>query len=118
MYSDIDLDANDMETEFQAAFEEILWFVNAHLANTGQGDFEGEEVQIIFNKDILINETEAIDNCQKSVGILSNRTLIEQHPFIDDVEAELKKIEDEEKKEMEEFEKQYNPFGAEEQNFS
>ena len=26
MYSDIDLDANDMETEFQAAFEEILWF--------------------------------------------------------------------------------------------
>ena len=44
------------------------------------------------------------------MGILSNRTLIEQHPFIDDVEAELKKIEDEEKKEMEEFEKQYNPF--------
>ena len=34
MYSDIDLDANDMETELQAAFEEILWFVNAHLANT------------------------------------------------------------------------------------
>ncbi len=110
MYSDIDLDANDMETEFQAAFEEILWFVNAHLVNTGQGDFEGEEVTVIFNRDILINETEAIDNCQKSVGILSNRTLIEQHPFIDDVEAELKKIEDEEKKEMEEFEKQYNPF--------
>lgn len=32
MYSDLDLDANDMETEFQAAFEDILWFVNAHLA--------------------------------------------------------------------------------------
>ena len=60
MYSDIDLDANDMETELQAAFEEILWFVNSHLANTGQGDFEGEEVTIIFNRDILINETEVI----------------------------------------------------------
>lgn len=59
MYSDIDLDANDMETELQAAFEEILWFVNAHLANTGQGNFDGEEVNIIFNRDILINESEA-----------------------------------------------------------
>lgn len=44
IYSDIDLDANDMETELQAAFEEILWFVNAHLANTGRGNFENEDV--------------------------------------------------------------------------
>ena len=70
MYSDIDLDANDMETEFQAAFEDVLWFINAHLANTGRGNFENEEVNIIFNRDILINESEAIDNCAKSVGIL------------------------------------------------
>ncbi|MCM1536066.1 MAG: phage portal protein [Clostridium sp.] len=32
MYSDIDLDANDMETEYQAAFEEILWFVNVNYS--------------------------------------------------------------------------------------
>ena len=36
MYSDIDLDANDMETELQAAFEEILWFVNATLPISGR----------------------------------------------------------------------------------
>ena len=29
MYSDIDLDANCMETEFQAAFEDLLFFVNS-----------------------------------------------------------------------------------------
>ncbi len=63
MYSDIDLDANGMETEFQAAFEDLLFFVNAHLANTGVGNFDGEDVTVIFNRDILINETEAIDNC-------------------------------------------------------
>lgn len=63
MYSDIDLDANDMETELQAAFEDILWFVNNHLANTGKGNYEGETVNIIFNRDILIYETEAIANC-------------------------------------------------------
>ena len=39
MYSDIDLDANGIEMEFQASMEELLWFVNQHLANTGRGEF-------------------------------------------------------------------------------
>lgn len=111
MYSDIDLDANDMETELQAAFEEILWFVNIHLANTGQGDFESEKVNIIFNRDILINETEAIDNCQKSMNVLSDETIIGQHPWIDDPKQELERLEKQRQKEQEEFEQQsYNPY--------
>ena len=36
MYSDIDLDANGIELEFQAAMEELLWFVKRYLANTGK----------------------------------------------------------------------------------
>ena len=92
MYSDIDLDANDMETELQAAFEDLLWFVKAHLSNMGLGDFEDEEATITFNRDILINETEAIDSCVKSVGILSDETIIEQHPWVDDVQKELERI--------------------------
>ena len=111
MYSDIDIDANDTETEYQAAFEEILWFVNAHLANTGQGNFEGEEVNVIFNRDILINESEAIDNCQKSVGILSDETIIGQHPWVDDPQKELERLEQQKQKEQEEMLSQYNPFG-------
>ena len=110
MYSDIDLDANDMETELQAAFEDLLWFVNAHLANTGQGNFENEEVTIIFNRDILINETEAIENCQASVGLLSEETIIGQHPWIDDPQLELERLEKQRKKEQAEAESQYDPF--------
>lgn len=111
MYSDIDLGANDMETELQASFEEILWFVNAHLANTGQGNFENEDVTIIFNRDILINESEAIANCQASVGILSDETIIGQHPWVDDVQLELDRLAEQKKKEQEEMMSQYNPFG-------
>lgn len=112
MYSDIDLDANDMETEFQAAFEEILWFVKAHFANTGKGDFDKEKVDIIFNRDILINETEAIENCSKSVGILSDETIIGQHPWIDDPKKEMERLKKQEKEEQAEFDRQqgYNPF--------
>lgn len=103
MYSDIDLDANEMETEFQASFEEILWFINMHLYNSGLGDFEGEEVEVIFNRDIMISESEAITNIKNSYGILSNETLISQHPWVDDPELEIKRIEDENKKEGEEY---------------
>ena len=111
MYSDIDLDANDMETELQAAFEDVLWFVNAYLSNSGYGDFEGEEVNIIFNRDILINESEAIDNCAKSVGILSDETIIGMHPWVDDVQKEMDRLEEQKQKEKEEAEANaYNPF--------
>lgn len=103
MYSDIDLDANEMETEFQASFEELLWFVNVHLFNAGFGDFEQEEVEVIFNRDILINETEVIENGQKSVGILSDETIVENHPWVDDPQRELARKEEEKKKQMDEY---------------
>lgn len=103
MYSDIDLDANDMESEFQAAMEELLWFVNCHLANTGQGNYFNVPVKVIFNKDMLINESEIITDCQNSVGIVSNRTIIANHPYVDDVEAELKQMEKEKQEAMEQY---------------
>lgn len=96
MYSDIDLDANAMETEFQAAIEDMLFFVNAYLANSGAGNFDGIEVTAIFNRDILVNESEAIDNCAKSQGIISKETVVRQHPWVDDPEEELRRIKDEE----------------------
>lgn len=92
MYCDIDLDANAMETELQAAFEEILWFVNVYLENAGKGNFENEEITIIFNRDILINESEVVENCTKSVGIISNDTIVAMHPWVDDPAAELEKL--------------------------
>ncbi|MDD3049728.1 MAG: phage portal protein [Candidatus Cloacimonetes bacterium] len=103
MYSDIDLDANGMETEFQASFEDLLWFVNMHLFNAGFGDFEQEEVEVIFNRDILINETEVIDNCSKSVGILSDETITSMHPWVDDPQKELERKEEQKQKEQDEY---------------
>ena len=76
----------------QASFEDILWFVNKHLANQGLGEYDGTEINVIFNRDILINEGEAIDNCAKSVGIISDETIIGQHPWTGDPAAELARI--------------------------
>lgn len=101
MYSDIDLDANGTETEYQASFEELLWFINCHLYNVGLGDFENEDVQIIFNRDILINEGEVINNCQKSLGTISDETVVANHPWVDDPQKEIERLEAQKRKELE-----------------
>lgn len=113
MYSDIDLDANGMETEFQAAFEELLFFINAHLANIGAGDFENENVEIIFNRDILISESEVIENCRKSVGLLSDETIIAQHPWVDDPQMELERVKAQKDAEMSEIQPYNESFHSE-----
>lgn len=109
MYSDIDLDANGMETEFQASFEELLWFINVHLFNVGVGDFENEELEIIFNRDIMISESEVITNCQNSTGILSDETIVANHPWVDDPAAELDRIAKQKAKEVEQYDNAFNP---------
>ena len=110
MYSDIELDTNGMETEFQAAFEQLLWFINCHLANTHVGDFEGEELEIIFNRDIMINESDVINEIKNSVGILSDETLVAQHPWVDDPDEEMKRLQKQKEAEVD----LYGDFGKEE----
>ncbi|MBR5588815.1 MAG: phage portal protein, partial [Phascolarctobacterium sp.] len=100
MYSDIDLDANDMETEYQAAFVQLLELVNAYLQSTGNKDYSNKQVTITFNRDMIFNDTEIISNLA-SLGVkVSNETLIGQLPFIDDVQKELDRIKDEQAENM------------------
>ncbi|MBU3819292.1 MAG: phage portal protein [Candidatus Faecalibacterium intestinavium] len=95
MYSDIDLDANGMETEFKAAFEQLLWFVHQDAKTKGLGDFSADPVTVVFDRDILLNESEAIQNCSASVGILSEETILEQHPWTKDAKTELARLKQE-----------------------
>ena len=95
MYADIEITANGLETEFSASFEELLWFVAMHLKQTNVGDFENEKADVIFNRDMMVNESEVIDNCQKSGGLISNETILKNHPWIDDPQAEMERLETE-----------------------
>lgn len=107
LYNDLDMDCNIIETEFQASLEYLLWFINQHLINTGQGDYTNENVEFIFNRDTLINETDSINNCQNSVGIISDETIVANHPWA--TKDELEKI----KKQKEEHERVYPNFPLE-----
>ena len=97
MYSDIDLDANSLEIEFQDSLKQLLWFINKHFINTNIGDFTKDVVKIVFNRDILINESQAIEDAVKSLNILSTESVIAQHPWVNNVNLELERLSEENK---------------------
>jgi SPP1 family phage portal protein len=97
VYNDIDMDASDMETEFQASLEHLLYFINVHLYNTGKGNYLNEKVIFTFNTDMPMDESSKIANIMASQGLLSKETLLARHPYVDDVAGELDRLEKQEK---------------------
>ena len=111
MYTDIDLDIDTMESEFQAGLGELKWFIDTYLAANGVGDFSDTKVEFVFNRDIFINEDATIDACVKSVGIISKQTILSKHPWVSDVQRELSLLEEDKQQEMDEME-QFNEINA------
>lgn len=95
MYSAIDLDANALEREFKVSFNKLLWFINQHLLLSKRGDYTKEKINIVFNRDILINESQAIEDVIKSMSVLSKESVIAQHPWVEDVQIELDRLKEE-----------------------
>lgn len=91
-YADLDADCNDLESNFRAAFEKVIWFVNRYLEILGKGNFDAEKAEIIFNRDIIINETEAVQMCQTSKDVISDETIVANHPFVTDVKEEMERL--------------------------
>jgi len=92
----LDLKCNALEEWFKWGFEQLLYFVNKYLEITKQ-PVSDKEITIVFNRDIAVNESQAIADCLNSKGIISDRTIIANHPWVEDVEEEIKQIQEENK---------------------
>lgn len=112
MFNDIDIDANEMEAEFQASLVDLLFFVKSHLANTGKGDFEADEIRFTFNRDLMMNETEILSGLVQAGVRIPNRLLLNQVPFIDDVDAAEELLEEEDEKNQAKFTDPFTPAGG------
>ena len=92
MYSGLDLKCNRMENAFKEGLEKLVWFVNRYLEVTGQGADYDAEIDITFNRDININESQAITDCLNSRDVISDETILENHPWVKDVDEELRRM--------------------------
>lgn len=102
-YMDLDADCDSLGTELKDTFRRLKLFIDVYFQITGQGDFTNEEFDIVFNMDLPVNETDIINNAVNSNGLLSKRTILQNHPWVTDVDEELARIDEEKKAAMEEY---------------
>lgn len=117
-YADLDMDTDDMANEFAASLETLIWFIKVDLLNKGQGDFMEVDYDIIFNTDMIINETETITQAKESSGIVSDETILANHPWVTDVAEEQKKLKKQQQealKTMQDALEVQNGFGSQNQ---
>lgn len=107
LFNDLDLDCSNIETEFQSSLEYFMFFENTYLQMTTAKDYHEKEVDFVFNKTMITNEKEKIENCKNSED-LSKKSRLAHHPWVKDVDAELEQIEAEEKAEREATDKEYD----------
>ena len=108
LYADLDLDCSNIETEFKSSLEYFMFFYDNWIEMTQRKDYTEKEVEFIFNKTMTVNEKELIENCKNSIGIISNQSITEHHPWVSDSEDEKEKMEKEQEEEMKKQESEYD----------
>lgn len=106
MYADLDMDCLDWSSELDWGLRQLIWFICQDIARKGKGNFEDVKYNVVFNTDVIINETETIQNCFTSMGVISEETIAENHPWTIKASKEMQQKYSETKEDLE-LEKRY-----------
>lgn len=103
LYTNLDLDANQLESGIRKALKLCIWFINASPSNKYSVP---EDVKIKFTRNMLVSISERIDDALKAQSLegITTKTAVTLSGLTDDP---IKEIE-ESKKEQEEKQKEMN----------
>ncbi|WP_433958775.1 phage portal protein [Cytobacillus horneckiae] len=112
LYSFLDMKADVMERKFSKALKRLMWFVCEYLSIAENTQADYKDYSFIFNKSMITNRTEEVNNANNSMGNVSKETALANHPFITDVQAELERIE----REKDDFDSRQESLGGEDED--
>lgn len=104
-YSLLELKAGLTETEFRRGFGVLLRAI-CRLS----GIKEPKNIIQTWQRTSIRNNAELVSMCQQSVGILSTKTILKNHPFVENADDEAKELEKEKKEKAKEVENYQNAF--------
>lgn len=104
IYALLDLKSNMLELKFRKGLRQLVWFIAEYLRLVGKGDFDYKSIEFTFNHSMIFNESEQIENALNSGARISRKTATANHPWVDNVDEEEKRIADEETRRIEEYE--------------
>lgn len=104
-YESLNVWCNGFEKQFRVYMKQLKYFFDKWLSWAGgYGTFEElQAIDITFtlDRDMMIDETEIIDNIVKLDGKISQETLDEMNPYVESHEKEERRREEDRKKEQE-----------------
>lgn len=103
-YMDLQTDCEALGEELQDAVQRLKPVLDSYLTASGEGDYSGADFSLLYNMDMPVNEADVINNARNSDGLISRRTILENHPWVTDVEEELERLEAEKQEALEEAE--------------
>ena len=98
LYSLLELKAGLMETEFRLGLAELVRAICR---------FHGKEVKQIvqtWTRSAIRNNSELVEMCKNSVGVVSTKTILKNHPFVENADDELKALQEEKDAALSEYE--------------
>lgn len=110
LYSLLELKAGLMETEFRAGFGELVRAIGRYYGKVP------EQIVQTWTRTSIRNDAELVDMCQKSVGVISTKTILKNHPFVENAEDEEKELAAEKEKAANDadiYRKAFNQQGGE-----
>lgn len=109
LYSLLELKTGLMETEFKLGFGEFIRAICKYK------NIEVKNIIQTWTRTAITNESELSEICAKSKGVISDKSIIKNHPFVEDADDEVKQIEKENienEPEIEQFKKSFNASSA------
>lgn len=113
LYTDLDMKADDSIGGLTSAIYEILWYVLQDLKMQGKIPEEINEFdfKIEFNKSRVFNEAEKVNTLSNDT-VMSIRSKLEKHPYVDDVDIEIKRLKEEKEENMKIQQQIFNASGG------
>lgn len=97
MYSLLELKAGLLETEFRLGFGEFIRAICQFLG------VECKSIIQTWTRTAVTNDTEIAAICTSSVGVISEKTILANHPFVENVQAELEEIKKEKQENIDNY---------------
>lgn len=95
LYSGLKLKTDSLERKFKSSFVDLFRLACVYLSATGQGEYDHTLARVTFQRSTITNAIDQIDAVEKSSYLISKKTAISHHPWVEDVDQELLDIESE-----------------------
>jgi hypothetical protein len=76
----------------KSALKDFVWFVTEYIKNSSNIIFDSTQILFTITKSMIFNEAEKISSLNASKDLISEQTILENHPYVQDVAEEMERL--------------------------